>query len=426
MLLPGYVTVILGIGLFFKSVFGNTFLGSSVTSDIFSAIIFIVAGPAVGFILWQIYFHLSSFRFFERDISGKERFNAKYEFERAYSQLRLVCKDNDRSELDSLQGRYVFGVSTAVGLVIIVLYATLTVVIEYLFYPHSMKCMSAFVDADSILCGYVNRVRDILIISFILAVGMTLYVGAYYDNKRVRIPLICNLIKKYNLGFTVTCEQWKKRDNYRKGKRACKIIKNYIKNNNKDKKNKKNWELSIKKDKLEEQLVTHDFEKRSAQAMINALTECEILKLSGDSYNATLDWKEKLMKHYGISYNVRSLTQIRSEKTDFPGNDQSVIQASVTSAKKDIIGSYHVRGEIKNPGKYTLHFVKVCCHFYNTNNQPIGVTTCCYTDPNDIEPGHTSTFHIFSMKGKMSGTPVSYRLSFDWSFFCILKRNVIR
>jgi hypothetical protein len=38
-------------------------------------------------------------------------------------------------------------------------------------------------------------------------------------------------------------------------------------------KDNKNWELSIKKDKLEEELVTRDFDKRSAQEMINALTE---------------------------------------------------------------------------------------------------------------------------------------------------------
>jgi ABC-type polysaccharide transport system permease subunit len=49
MLLPGYVIVILGIGLFFYTPVYNALHGMDVAFDIFSAIIFIVAGPAVGF-----------------------------------------------------------------------------------------------------------------------------------------------------------------------------------------------------------------------------------------------------------------------------------------------------------------------------------------------------------------------------------------
>jgi hypothetical protein len=40
--------------------------------------------------------------------------------------------------------------------------------------------------------------------------------------------------------------------------------------------------------------------------------------------------------------------------TDYPGNDPSVIQVHVTSAKKDINGSCHVTGEITNKGNGTL------------------------------------------------------------------------
>lgn len=46
--------------------------------------------------------------------------------------------------------------------------------------------------------------------------------------------------------------------------------------------------------------------------------------------------------------------------------------------------------------------------------QPVGVTTCCYADPSDIEPGHTSTFDSFAQKDEISGTPSSYKISFDW------------
>jgi hypothetical protein len=109
-----------------------------------------------------------------------------------------------------------------------------------------------------------------------------------------------------------------------------------------------------------------------------------------------------------------SLVQIPSEKTDFPGDDSSPVEVNVISAKKDFIGSYHVRGEIRNVGNDTLQFVKVTAHFFDVGNQPVGATSCCYADPTDIEPGHTSTFDSFAMKGDLSATPSSYRLSFDW------------
>jgi hypothetical protein len=110
----------------------------------------------------------------------------------------------------------------------------------------------------------------------------------------------------------------------------------------------------------------------------------------------------------------KSLTQTPSEPTDFPGNDQNVVKASVTSAKKDIIGDYHVRGDITNISNDTLQGVQVVAHFYDASGQPVGSTTCCYTTPSDIEPGHTSTFDSFITSDAISGTPSSYRLSFDW------------
>jgi hypothetical protein len=109
-----------------------------------------------------------------------------------------------------------------------------------------------------------------------------------------------------------------------------------------------------------------------------------------------------------------SLAQIPSEKTDFPNDNSSPVEVNVISAKKDIIGSYHVRGEIRNVGNDTLQFVKVTAHFYDADNQPVGATSCCYADPSNIEAGHTSVFDSFAMKDTLSAIPSSYRLSFDW------------
>jgi hypothetical protein len=109
------------------------------------------------------------------------------------------------------------------------------------------------------------------------------------------------------------------------------------------------------------------------------------------------------------------LTQIPSKATDFPGNDQTAIQVHITSAKKDIIGSYHVIGEITNEGNSTLQNVMVTVHLYDANNGLVGVSTCCYTTPINIDPGHIATFDSFVQKSDYSGTPWSFRLSYDWS-----------
>ncbi|MDP9290637.1 MAG: FxLYD domain-containing protein [Thermoproteota archaeon] len=109
------------------------------------------------------------------------------------------------------------------------------------------------------------------------------------------------------------------------------------------------------------------------------------------------------------------LTQIPSKATDFPGNDQSAIQVHITSAKKDIIGSYHVMGELTNNANSTIQNVMVTAHFYDANNGLVGVSTCCYTTPISLEPGHTATFDSFVQKSDYSGTPATFMRSYDWS-----------
>jgi hypothetical protein len=136
--------------------------------------------------------------------------------------------------------------------------------------------------------------------------------------------------------------------------------------------------------------------------------------------NQRIDIFVHIKKHHRSHSNSSSgkysgLTQIPSVATDFPGKAKNAIEVHVTSAKKDSKGSYHVRGEIKNLSTdTTLQFVKVTAHLNDERGQPIAVTTCYYADPSDIEPGLTSTFDSFAQKDEISGTPTSYRLSFDW------------
>ncbi len=106
MLLPGYVTLILGLVLFCPSSFN---IGNQTAFDIFSAIVFLVAGPAVGFTLSQI----------SNLITGILWDSEKYNFEREYHQIRLKCETNEIAEFDNIDARITFSRSAGLGLMII-------------------------------------------------------------------------------------------------------------------------------------------------------------------------------------------------------------------------------------------------------------------------------------------------------------------
>lgn len=72
------------------------------------------------------------------------------------------------------------------------------------------------------------------------------------------------------------------------------------------------------------------------------------------------------------------------------------------------MGSYHVTGEITNVGQDTLSSVLVTIHFYDPSGNLVADSTCCYANPLNIDPGHTSAFDSFVMSNQISGKPVSY------------------
>jgi hypothetical protein len=110
----------------------------------------------------------------------------------------------------------------------------------------------------------------------------------------------------------------------------------------------------------------------------------------------------------------QGLNQLPSDVTDYPNDDPNAVEVHVTTANKDSIGNYHVRGEIKNLGEEILQYVKVTAHFYNAENQTVGVTSCCYTTPTDIDPKHTATFDSFAQENEMAGDATDFRLSYEW------------
>jgi hypothetical protein len=276
MLLPGYITLILGIVLFHPGFLLNTSTNSPLPFNVFSIILFIVAGPAIGFILWQIYFHMTSLLMFSR-----HTFNIKYEFQRAYTQLRLVCKSEQRQELDSLDGRHIFGFSAAVGLGVISLF---TLVILFIA-PSSCKFFN-----DSILCR--NHTQGVFIFALIVAVVIVLAVGSYFDNKRSRLVIICKLIEEYKksgdleIDMPSTCKRRFRKLEQRDRQVACSIIYNYFQDEKlKDKTG------GVSETDVQNRLIGSDLfhgNKTDASGMIEEMIEEGVL----DLLEERIDWKK--------------------------------------------------------------------------------------------------------------------------------------
>jgi hypothetical protein len=189
MLLSGYLLIILGIVLFFPSFVydpnlvtttvknntDNTTTTSktgSIPFDIFSAIEFLVAGPAIGFTLSQEVIFFSFIMFFRN----------KYEFARAYSNLRTKCNESTRLELDPIDARVTFNSSTGVALIIISL----------------LLGLQHLISIDPLIRNDDIRYR---VISTLLAFfsGLIFIVIAYLEVANVRVPLICKLLKEHNI-----------------------------------------------------------------------------------------------------------------------------------------------------------------------------------------------------------------------------------
>jgi hypothetical protein len=223
MLLPGYVTVILGIIIFDPAMFEMFHSASGLPFDIFSIVVFIVAGPAVGFILWQIYFHLSSLARF-----SSITFNKKYEFQRAYQSLRLVCSDSEKDELSLVDGRYIFGFSTATGLALISAYALAVIILT----PSPMTCKSMLFSEENMLCK--DHMKGYLTILILIITSTILAVGSYNENKRSRLIVICNLIKTkrrkrtLQIDMPTTCKITYLKLQERLEKTAFNIIKDFL------------------------------------------------------------------------------------------------------------------------------------------------------------------------------------------------------
>ena len=212
MLLPGYVAVILGMILFFPSFLFNfnqvnttntiakgqvntTNSGTQgISFDIFSVVVFIVAGPAIGFTLSQAVIFFSFLLFFHN----------KYQFLLAYSHLRAVCKEGTRFELDAIDARGYFNSSTGVALSII----GVVLILQDQFHIE---------DYIKPLLSSEQFIARTFIGGLIIFVAGTLLVSAWLEFKEVRNPLVCRLLKENKVEeHPPDCEKYNQKNEVRK------------------------------------------------------------------------------------------------------------------------------------------------------------------------------------------------------------------
>lgn len=186
--MPGYVAVLLVVTLFLPQFLPiKESANHSFSIDFFTAIVFIIAGPAVGYSVRQFhrYIYTIEGKLFHKKIEEKikdvkrnkeSEEQEKYEESererdiRQYAELRVKATEEEKKELDNAEAGYDFSMST--GLIL------LTIAV---FYMISLQ----------IVFHWIN-------ISLII-ISIVFFIGATFVRTEVYSPLYSVLIKKHNI-----------------------------------------------------------------------------------------------------------------------------------------------------------------------------------------------------------------------------------
>ena len=114
-LLPGYVSIVAYVVVFAPELL---FSARAPSFDIFSSVVFVVAGPALGLTLSQL--HRAVF-----SIYSKIRHPRDTRYLKEYARIRLKMTTDERNELDEAEAVYDFGVSTGLALLGLAIYGFL-------------------------------------------------------------------------------------------------------------------------------------------------------------------------------------------------------------------------------------------------------------------------------------------------------------
>jgi hypothetical protein len=216
-----------------------------------------------------------------------------------------------------MDGRYIFGFSTAIGLGFVSIYALVVLFAT----PGITPCLKLVFDEHSVLCKE-DDLQGSFLIGVLIMVSIILAVGSYFDNKRSRLMVICNLIEKYKasgalqINMPSTCKRRFRKVEQRQKELAFKIIEHYIQHQ-RSKQGK--GEQRAEDSELVELLDRSDLfqgDKTHAQNIVDEFHRQQIL----DSDNKKLDRaKLKAAQNYPPqlpAYMKRKLASIFSSKKE--------------------------------------------------------------------------------------------------------------
>lgn len=115
-LLPGYVAITLYLALFKGDLLLNRST-SPLSFDLFSAVVFLIAGPAIGFTLFA--FQRTIYTMQSLMSRNKKKKQIRKDFVRDYAKVRIYCNPDERSELELNEAQLDFCISTGIALIIV-------------------------------------------------------------------------------------------------------------------------------------------------------------------------------------------------------------------------------------------------------------------------------------------------------------------
>ena len=163
-LLPGYLAVTLYLLLFQPDLLFTP--ARTLSFDLFSAIVFIVAGPAIGLAISQ--FHRGLYYIIEW-IEGKlGRGTSNPGFSENYAHVRLEANESEKLELDATEAEYDFAMSTSLVFVTLGVYHLL-----------------------------LKGASDFLVAVLLIVVGAVFVLGGISERNDSYSPMVNELMKKY-------------------------------------------------------------------------------------------------------------------------------------------------------------------------------------------------------------------------------------
>ena len=141
--------------------------------DIFTALVFIVAGPTLGYTITQ--FH-RSLPYIRNGIMGNKNDNTEdlSKTVRRYAKLKTLLDEEEKAELEITEAEYDFSISTGIVFILLEAIVLYHIIIDDL------------------------KLSPLIQIPFLVLVGC-LFVNAHYQKTRAYYPLFSEFVKKYKI-----------------------------------------------------------------------------------------------------------------------------------------------------------------------------------------------------------------------------------